>query len=261
MCKGQVLRAAFKIDARDRVNLDDLIDRAFKYKADFINISRSQIDKFRKLRNNITHYGFSPLDDNKSIEALFFVGLELFSDCMYTFFAIPLYPKEIDGKNQGVLLHEICNHLRVAKSVLIKVRSLLGIDHSYCLSALQAYINYSIRQNTLPQWQSSLLSDYVSGQDAKDEIKKYIIHEFRHEYNSTYNYSYPCKVCIDYDNSFIAALDDDALFKEGSAKIKVGYCLNCGFKVPESYRFLADELYADYQQEVINYFFEPEGHS
>ena len=202
------------------------------------------MDDFRKTRNRIIHYGFSPKDDDVSAVLLLKTGYPLVEQCYETYFNFPLKQR---GKEYGGLLPDLGEQLEVARNVYLKARSDPGLKLTYCFMAFAHKIRWGIQHWMMSDWQKEVLnSDEESGwrgpdfQHKQKEEIKWKIFSTPWEFN--------CPICGDY-NTFVCELDDQKL-DNGIIRMNRGICVSCGLVIPHGCPYLVDELCKDKLEEV-----------
>jgi hypothetical protein len=108
------IKAAFKDSRRTRfVTLLNRANSAFGPNA----FSEENLDEFRRLRNAITHYGFSGGDEETSASMLLRTGYPLLEQCYRSFFE---YNLKRGMEEYGGLLPNLDHHLGVAEDVYLR---------------------------------------------------------------------------------------------------------------------------------------------
>ena len=81
-----VIKAKFKIPADSNNNLVDLLERARGQFPQHVGFDSKLVTQMREQRNKLSHFGFSPNDDETSAKLLLDVAFNFFDQCCKTFF-------------------------------------------------------------------------------------------------------------------------------------------------------------------------------
>jgi hypothetical protein len=202
------------------------------------NVTDSSLDDFRIKRNAITHYGFSPQDNEKSAELLLDTGYIFIEECYEKFFDFSLA-----GKNQepGGLIVDLAYHYNVAKKIREKSKNNRRHSAKNCFVSLSHYIRWVIKYSMLSESDSNFLSKSTEEynqriEDFQNELKEEYDHKI---FSSTWHFD--CPVCGN-DESFICELDENQLKNHQEIRLQRAYCVNCDFTVPKNCFYMADEL-------------------
>ena len=232
------IKATFNTGQGRKQTFQTLLDRAQKEFPSYAKFARTDIDEFRKKRNEIIHYGFSPKDDEISAVLLLKTGYQLIEQCYQTFFEFPL---KRSGEKYGGLLPELDHQLDIARKVYLKAKTERGLNLTYCFIAFAHEIRWRIQPWMMSDWQQEILDSEEDNWAAwefkrkqKEELTCSVLDPSWH---------FDCPVCGDPD-SFICELDDNQL-DNGKVSLKRGACVNCGLVIPKNCPFLADNLCAE----------------
>ncbi len=233
------LKAAFNCGQDEKRSFESLLSSAqekFPRSADF---SEEAIKEFRKKRNEIIHYGFSPKDDEISALLLLRTGYRLMEQCYETFFEFPLRKR---GGVYGGLLPDIDHHLDIAQRVYVKSSAQGGHDYCSCFAAFAHNIRWGMQHWTMSAWQQNVLNaedeSGWKGWEFRENQKKELIYK-----SFEAAWSFDCCICGGLED-FVCELDADDL-KERKISLKRGICVHCGLVIPGKCPFLADELCGD----------------
>ncbi len=80
------IKAKLSIPPEDRVSLEQLLDTIIEVHSRLNGYDTTTLDDFRRTRNRLIHYGFSPKDDEKCAALLLKTGLPFLKDCYHEFF-------------------------------------------------------------------------------------------------------------------------------------------------------------------------------
>ena len=169
--------------------------------------------KFRNLRNNIVHFGYTPKDDDIAAKLIFSIGIPAF------FFYIKTHP-ELNVDLKSCLDLNLLDHLNIT----IKVngsnagyKNMSSVDSSLTLRHLIKRVLISE-----PIWQDDALNQHNLGGlvefEVKDKLRK-LLHEGWKTCEDIH-----CPVCG--QEQLVVQLDDAAIEKKLIIAIK-GHCLNC----------------------------------
>lgn len=231
------IEAVIKASSRCATNDDRfvaLLSAARKAATTIAAFPQQDVDEFRKKRNDIVHKGFSPKDDNVSVELLLKTGIPLLAQCFSEFHNYDFF--------HG-LLPEYTEHLRVAQKVYLRQQQMAPHadaeerDVTYCFRSLAHLIRWSCKHAFSSSWEIQTLSDAedigVKFEHTEDERRK-----LEGRFGSAWRFD--CPVCGDYEAA-VAELDEDALTQSVVRPSRLA-CTNCGLVVRKEHRFLAEEL-------------------
>lgn len=201
---------------------------------------------FRKKRNAMTHFGFSPHDDEECAALLLGTGLpylklmyrELFDFYLDWWDILPKrdhlhdLPKEL-GAKVG-LLPEFAKHLRGSLNAFCAVKSNGDVEKCHCFAALSHFVLGSL------QYAASSPSEWVALTDPENtwEASAKLAEKLKDEYGVWA--SFDCPVCGGGD-ALIAALDEQRI-SEAVLLIERLECVECGFRIDPSGAYMANFL-------------------
>ncbi|HEV7925423.1 MAG TPA: hypothetical protein VGR14_08715 [Verrucomicrobiae bacterium] len=244
-----VMRAKLGLALENDLSLDALIDQIQNSSGTLKTYDRNKLHTFRKTRNRIAHYGFSPKDDEECARLLLETGLPFLNRCYRELFDFYLDWQDIRPGNNDFsalnseemakagLLPEVAEHLRVVSRVYARARQLGGLGLSYCFRGFGKYI--SVRQNEM-----SFTATEARILQRGDENGVKFEHEMKEKEEVAKIFDVPwefdCPICEGCD-CLIGELDDGRLdIKQVS--VRRCACVSCGLVVPQGSPFLADEL-------------------
>lgn len=206
-----------------------LYNEAIKIYPALLSFNNIDLDNFRENRNRITHYGFSPKDDEETAVLLLKTGLPFLIECLKEFFDFDLMVG---------LITEISKHLDVALKVFKKVENTDSQNLKYCFSAFAHLIRWNwLRITSMSEMEISA-SDINHFDHKKYELSVKIKDELEHTLGTTW--SFDCPVCDDCD-SFICELDD-VLLENRVVSLKRGVCANCDLVISNEIPVLLNTL-------------------
>jgi transcription elongation factor Elf1 len=233
------LKAAFSVGQKKPLNFESLLKRANEKFSPNAVFNQNDLDEFRRKRNEIVHYGFSPKDDEICAILLLKTGYRLIEHCYESFFNFPLKRK---GEAYGGLRPDIDCQLDIATRVYLKAKNLKDLNLTYCFIAFTHEIRWGIQHWMLSDWQREILASENSGGD--------LAWEYKHKQKESLSskdldpaWHFNCPICGEID-SFVCELDDEELDRSRIA-LKRGVCVNCSLLIPMNCPFLLDELCVD----------------
>lgn len=233
------IKAAFNTNQERKQTFQSLLDRSLKEFPPNSELTRTDVDEFRKKRNEIIHYGFSPKDDEISAVLLLKTGYQLIEQCYQTLFDFSLKRR---GENYGGLLPDLDHQLDIARKVYLMAKAVCGLNLTYCFIAFAHEIRWRIQQWMLSDWQQEILYSGEEGGWTAWEFK----HKQKEELTCKVldpSWHFDCPICEE-PESFVCELDGDELDK-AQIRLKRGVCVNCSLIIPSNCPFLADELCKD----------------
>lgn len=235
------IKAAFKDSKRTRfVTLLNRANSAFSPNA----FSEENLDEFRRMRNTITHHGFSGSDEERSASLLLRTGYPLLDRCYQSFFGYDLRR----GKAEyGGLVPNFDRHLEVAEDVYLKVKDTPELRFSYCFIPLGHEVRWIIQNSMLSSWQMEVLQNEESAGDQSWALQEAYKNQLLRESFANV-WEFDCSVCGHYE-TFICELDDAAL-ENKEIRLKRAVCVQCGLLIPKNCPLLLDVLCKDQVDEV-----------
>lgn len=245
-----VLKAKLSIPADSFVDLKDLIREIRISSPNLRTHSQNDLDGFRRARNRIIHYGFSPKDDAECARLLVETGLPFLKRCYKELFDFFLDWQDVkpgierfDELNSEELakvglIPEIANQLRVVTDVHARAKHLRGVDFCYCLLSFGHFIRLGLKESTLSAAETATLADGdARGMtwEAEQERKSSILQLFGH-----ITWEFDCPVCGGC-GSLIAELDQHGIENKRIA-LKRSFCARCDLRIPREAPFLTETL-------------------
>jgi hypothetical protein len=210
----------------DQFELAGLIDKIIIKNPGFEPCPRSVLKAMRDGRNRIVHFGFSPKDDDTSVELILKAGLPYLRECLNTFMDIDLYDS---------LFQEFAGQLRTAEKAYALIRNSPNIPTYYCLLGVRHLVWWSLHQGMMPKWQAQMIdSDSIDGLDVRMKSREAIKNTMKVPWVFT------CPIC-DEAESLVCEMHDVPL-DSCIISIERGRCVNCRFVLPKGATFLADLL-------------------
>jgi hypothetical protein len=204
----------------------NFLDEARKRNQSLRLFLKDDLDSFRRIRNRVIHYGFSPKDDEETVVLLLGVGFRFLDQCYKEFFDFTL--------EEG-LLSEPYEQLTVAMEVYDKAKNVPGLDHSYCFRAFGHLIRWLMKDSFMVYW------EFNSAQSADEYGEKFCsCEEHKSDLERAFGlaWDFDCPICSEVE-TFICELDDDQIENE-VVSIKRAMCVNCQFVIPHRCPFLAE---------------------
>lgn len=208
---------ASDISAKEKDGFQELVKKAKKRSQAIADFGDDSLNRFRELRNRITHRGFSPLDDSESASLYLEVGLPFLILCYREFHGFDL----MDG-----LLQEYAEHLRAAQRVHTVWKASPEIDQSYCFRSFSHLVRWVFKRNFSSEWEIGAL---VRSEEVGVKFERTYAERERIEREFRASWALECPICDEYEGA-IAELDADSISRK---EIRLGRmaCTNCGFVV------------------------------
>jgi len=206
----------------------DLMEAAQRHSAPIAAFPPRLLKEFRGARNRFTHYGFSPKDDSEAVDLLVAVGLPFLELCYQHLHSFDL---------RDALRQEYAKQWKVAETVLRRAKGVSGLDRSYCLQSLGHLIRWCLKDNFSARWEiDELLDAETTGTNWDFMLKE------RKKLERLYGTSwvFRCPLCGDVESA-VCELDDGELDSRNVVPVRMA-CVNCGFVVQKSERFLSEVL-------------------
>jgi hypothetical protein len=222
------IKAAFKKGPRDRRRLEELLSEAQNTYPGLRAFPKDDLDSFRKTRNRVIHYGFSPKDDEETAGLLLGVGFRFLDQCYREFFGFTL--------REG-LFPAHYEQLTIALEVYDKAKNISDLDHTYCFQAFGHLIRWLMKDNFMAYW------EFNSAQSADEYGKKFrSCKEHKSELEGAFGlaWEFDCPICSEVE-TFVCELDDDQI-DNGVVSIKRAMCVNCQFAIPHRCLISASRL-------------------
>jgi hypothetical protein len=226
------IKAGFGQDPEGGDSFYRLLEKAKALNSPLSTFDTDTLTRFRRTRNRIVHFGFSPKDDNETAGLLLDVGIPFLSGCYQHFFNFDLY----DG-----LVVEISAQLRIARDVFVNQSTgPYPYDATDCCLALGRQIRWFLKPTFMFDWELEAADGAeVNGSkhDVISERKRAL--ELRLEPC----WSCDCQICDGFETC-VCKLDGDEL-ELGGLKIVSAVCAECGLSIPSRCSALAQMLCGD----------------
>jgi hypothetical protein len=207
--------------------LQDLVQKARK--SPVINeFPDPLLERLRTTRNEITHRGFSPQDDSRSVSLYLEAALPFLALCYQEFHGIDL----MNG-----LLVEYATHLKAAQEIHRLAKNEHELDLSYCLHGFSHAIRVSFKESFSAGWEIDALlhSDTFGGKLERTHLEKEKLKKlFQVEW------SFNCPVCHEIDAA-VAEIDPDKMDVQEIVTKRLA-CPSCGFVVYRDQPYLSEAL-------------------
>ena len=234
------IKAGLGISPVDRVNWKKLTTLAAQHVAPHLGsgITDDSLKDFRDVRNEFSHYGFSPDDDVRSAEQILETGLPYLEDIYLSFFKFDLADS---------LVHEHVDAYSIAKQAYAggSFRQ-LGIAPS-AFTVLTQSVRNRWQPTFTGQAEDQLLMsarEDSSIHDHIDDVKKSIEKEL--DFNTT---QFDCPVCAGELGTVVAELDMEAI-DSGKLSLLQAICVECGLHIRGGIPLLADLTFASQIREI-----------
>jgi len=240
-----VMKAYLKKDREDEVGLAHLISEILREKRS-LRQYREGVYQFRKARNDLTHFGVSPGDDQKGFDLLLSVGYPFYSEVVRECFGLylnwrDLVPEaeafeDIGSSDEGKCL--LVPSYGDALFGSIALHKEFGFDRSisdnrFCAARLSYIVGDSIKQDFVGAREhfADIYSDeyfrYLNSR--RDKIENYF------DWSC---YDFICPVCD--DHNFIGEIDGRST-KE-VIYLDRGVCVECDFQIGKGNNGVLDRL-------------------
>jgi hypothetical protein len=216
------------------------------------NHERPKIDDFRRVRNRIVHYGFSPKDDRECGLHLLETGFPFLFSMYRELFDFHVNWHDIrqdlddfmklsdDEKSRAGLLPEVADQVQIVNEMHRLNHGLPDFDPLVCFTAFSHFIRVGIKdgQRTNAEKRLSGMAD-SSGMrfDAEETEKKLWKNEIKGE-----SWDFDCPICNGAE-SLVVFMDESSLAR-GEVKLTRGVCVSCHLFIPENAHHLAGLLLA-----------------
>lgn len=247
-----VIKAKLAISPKGGSTAEQLLKRIRSLAPALQAFDESKLDLFRRKRNSVVHYGFSPKDDEECVVLLLETGfpfLTLLYRELFDFFLDwrDIRPGNTDfhGLSPGEmskagLVPELAEHLRGAGDVYARAKHLQGLSHSYCFSGLSHYIRVGLKESAKTEAEWSVIEGADSNGarwTAEHEIKKRL-----EEVLDNPTWEFDCPICGGFE-SVVAEFDGERL-DAAEVVTKRCACVQCGFVVRKGEPYLSEVLLA-----------------
>jgi hypothetical protein len=235
------LKAAFKIPAEEERTLMDLLDQASKKFPSHVGFKAKDVADLRRKRNAITHFGFSPNDDEVAAALLLDVGYTYLDQCYRTFFGFNTIRKtgSFDGYSPDVfrLLGASLNVWRSSKSR----KQIAGPAPQFFIPVAHG-VRWSTQHWSMSRVQQNILDDATESFDQGFAVIQ-LLEQLKNKMVEPVGV-FDCPVC-GYGDCVCCELDGGDSFDSGDLKVTRMICAHCSLNIPSALGDLAAELVAD----------------
>ena len=260
------IRAYLKRPVEDETPLTALLEEIRRRSNNLRLFDGRKLADFRRARNRIVHYGFSPEDDDMSVRLLLQTGLPFLKKCYQELFSFYLDWLDVRpgvqkfGDLSHVEMEKVslvpyhADQLRVASEVFAKAKD-LQISMTYCFTSFAHHVRVMFKGMVVGDAEQSVLNDgdatWEAEQKHKREWRK-VFHKMRHDPC----FDLLCPICGGCD-TLVAQLDEDRL-DDPVVSFRMGACVKCGLIIPNA-PYLADILLRHQIQEKTEEIFKDAG--
>jgi hypothetical protein len=231
------IKAKLNTPQEREIRLWQLIQDIRRISTNLRLFDQSKLDDFRETRNRVTHYGYTPKDDEVCAVQLLKTGLPFLEECYRELFSFELSSRP-GAAQKRALESNLARQYSVCKEVYLRARQLKGISYRYCFSSLAHYIRLLIKQRTMPVAEANMLEidaeagvKYEHEEREKERFQKQLKGEVE---------EFDCPIC-DGKSTMLAQFDDGELLNK-RISVRWCYCVSCGMLVREGEPYLADQL-------------------
>lgn len=182
--------------------------------------SRDSTREFRDARNEIEHRGFSPADDNRSVDLMLRIGLPLLQLCY----------KDLHGFELKIGLRqdmEFWRLLEAAGDIHQKAGHRSRGDYAYCLRGFQFLVRQTLQPIFVSDWENAALVEERESGWAEFEHSEKERENLESKWHSFWELD--CPVCRTLDSLCVdLVLEDDYHSPVGVDK---AICMDCGFYI------------------------------
>lgn len=245
------IKAKMKIKPEQEVTLDQLIKMAQQASPTLRLFSGDKLYTFRKKRNSIIHFGFSPNDDQVCATILLDAGLPFISQCFRQLFDFCLDWRDVnpaksnfqdlseEESSKAGLFPEVAHHQRIAGDVYRMSKDIRGLEFIYCFRSLAHFLRLGMKEAFMTAAEYEQLNDFDASSLKWDREES-----LRGRIESLYGacWTFDCPVCRGVDK-LVAEIDEGCLAR-GSIELQRCYCVQCDFSVPSGSPNLTQRLLA-----------------
>lgn len=241
-------RAKLRLPRDDQSKFADLLQDLQSMSPALKMFSREKLDAFRRKRNDVIHYGFSPRDDADCATLILSSGLPFLKRCYSELFDFYLDWKDVragikefrqlssDEMDKVGLFPEFANQLRVATDVYVKARDFPRLEAQRFFVTFGHYIELGIKESMLTEAENEMIQkaeEIGVGWQQKEKQKEAIRTAIRNE-------------CVDFDcpvcggaESAVVELDEKAI-EAAIINPRRILCVQCALVVPLGIPLLAE---------------------
>jgi hypothetical protein len=224
-----------------------------------------KLDAFRRKRNQLVHFGFSPKDDQECATLLLETGLPFLSLCYRVLFDFYLDWQEVrpgtteftnltpEEMAKAGLLSEVAEQLRFVREISYLAKRHGKFDPTHCFSAFRQFIRLGLKESANTESELDIIKHadthglkFELEQKAKKDLEKLL------EPSWVFN----CPICYGFD-SVVAELDETRLHDHQIVTDRCA-CVQCGFVVgkgtPYISQILLTEQIANNRAEILKGF-------
>jgi hypothetical protein len=240
------------IKASRRIKPDDRGNNFNKLLTDITNDHeglkewKPKLDRFREARNQVTHYGFSPRDDQKCGLLILEVGLPFLSDLYRELFGFLLHWRdarpgisrfmdltEVEAERVGLLPY-ISDQVHLINEMHELNKDRDGFDFLHCYTVFRHF------------FQSMLRDTFRSAADGQAEEEAWCrAHDFEESRKAKYRrrkdaeeWDFECPMCSR-GRTVVAGFDSEAL-GDGKVSLTWAVCVSCDLDIPADAYHLAN---------------------
>ena len=179
-------------------------------------------------RNVLVHGGYSPKDDNESVELVLTAALPFYADCWKELYAFDLF----DG-----LLPDLGRHIGIAQAAFSKAGRIPSLkeNRTFSISALAHHLRWNEMLNVAPD---GAVHDLLGvGNEGMGRVYD-VVRRLENEWIAPMTFD--CPAC-GATGSFVVDFDFEKVCK-GEVSCDQALCGNCGYVVPPQWAFMGDLL-------------------
>jgi hypothetical protein len=227
-----------KDEKRDLVELLKLASGRIGPNSTFNN---KQLKDMRMARNQITHYGYSPKDDESTAAMLLNTALPFAAQCYTTFFKFSPIPS---ARLPLDFFPDVMSLLSITLNVWRKRQNSVQSARSSIkyLDYVAHGIRWGTQHSSLSIPQRMILKDATESWeefDAVGKVKNRLAIELKDPMES-----FNCPVCGNHD-CFTCEFDGGDCFDQGQLFAKSAVCAHCGLSIDETAGDLTDKLISE----------------
>jgi len=259
-----VIKAKLTLPYNEGGGLEPLLHRIRSEFPSLKEFDQKKLDRFRRKRNHVAHYGFSPKDDEECAVLLLETGFPFLKLCyeeLFDFFLDwrDIRPESTDFDELNLtemakagLLPDVARQLRNVWRVYDRAQYIGGIKLKYCFRGFIYYIRDIIKTSALSRSDAEIIFNSEEKWQA-DELAKEQIKDF---YDNI-TWEFDCPSCGG-PHSLVAELNEDSLelVKIVTERCQ---CVQCGFNVKKEELYLSQVLLDDQLAQEANAIYEKFG--
>ena len=219
-----VMKAALEKGPEDRISATELYEEALQKSSLLGRFPSQDLKDFRKKRNAIVHYGFSPDDDEISCDFLLKTGFPALAACYRDLIGFNIW----DG-----LFEDADRHLRVAFDAYATEYKKAGFRAELAFVSFGHLLRWHFNIYLNVPWQSDVL---VEARDAGRQFEVVQDEKGRLERAFNHPWELDCPVC--HEEALVCDVDLDPAGVEALEAV----CAHCGLHLPTGPPALAPRL-------------------